>query len=196
LSRLEAGATVTCAAIIQALVLPGSDSLRNTLTRGCTLRYAMLRELYRPVPLQNNSDTLTYGCLSIKALSLLMPTASKSSSLSQGTPLNQKVAAPIKKSANKRPLVSPKNGALEMSQPVQPDAPAAAQKIAAPGEQPLFGADIGRRLRNLRHIKGLTLKDLADRTLCSESMLSKVGFFIDSAVNFHSLQQNAVLQID
>ena len=37
-----------------------------------------------------------------------------------------------------------------------------------------FGADIGRRIRNLRHIKGLTLKDLADRTACSESMLSKV----------------------
>lgn len=42
------------------------------------------------------------------------------------------------------------------------------------GEQPFFGPDIGRRIRNLRHIKGLTLKDLADRTLCSESMLSKV----------------------
>lgn len=44
----------------------------------------------------------------------------------------------------------------------------------ATGEQPFFGTDIGRRIRNLRHIKGLTLKDLADRTLCSESMLSKV----------------------
>jgi transcriptional regulator with XRE-family HTH domain len=44
----------------------------------------------------------------------------------------------------------------------------------SPGEQPVFGTDIGRRIRNLRHIKGLTLKDLADRTLCSESMLSKV----------------------
>lgn len=41
-------------------------------------------------------------------------------------------------------------------------------------EQAPFGADIGRRIRNLRHIKGLTLKDLADRTACSESMLSKV----------------------
>jgi transcriptional regulator with XRE-family HTH domain len=44
----------------------------------------------------------------------------------------------------------------------------------ATGEQPFVGPDIGRRIRNLRHIKGLTLKDLADRTLCSESMLSKV----------------------
>ena len=44
----------------------------------------------------------------------------------------------------------------------------------ATGEQQFVGPDIGRRLRNLRHIKGLTLKDLADRTLCSESMLSKV----------------------
>lgn len=44
----------------------------------------------------------------------------------------------------------------------------------ATGEQPFLGPDIGRRIRNLRHIKGLTLKDLADRTLCSESMLSKV----------------------
>ena len=41
-------------------------------------------------------------------------------------------------------------------------------------EQGLFGTDIGRRIRNLRHIKGLTLKDLAERTSCSESMLSKV----------------------
>jgi transcriptional regulator with XRE-family HTH domain len=41
-------------------------------------------------------------------------------------------------------------------------------------EQALYGDDIGRRIRNLRHIKGLTLKDLAERTLCSESMLSKV----------------------
>lgn len=41
-------------------------------------------------------------------------------------------------------------------------------------EQALFGADLGRRIRNLRHIKGLTLKDLAERTACSESMLSKV----------------------
>lgn len=40
-------------------------------------------------------------------------------------------------------------------------------------EQPLFG-DLGRRIRNLRHIKGLTLKELALRTECSESMLSKV----------------------
>lgn len=44
----------------------------------------------------------------------------------------------------------------------------------AASEQAPFGADIGRRIRNLRHIKGLTLKDLADRTACSESMLSKV----------------------
>jgi len=56
---------------------------------------------------------------------------------------------------------------------------ARASKAASParentGEQPFFGPDIGRRIRNLRHIKGLTLKDLADRTLCSESMLSKV----------------------
>ena len=41
-------------------------------------------------------------------------------------------------------------------------------------EEALYGDDIGRRIRNLRHIKGLTLKDLAERTLCSESMLSKV----------------------
>jgi transcriptional regulator with XRE-family HTH domain len=56
---------------------------------------------------------------------------------------------------------------------------ARASKAASParentGEQPFVGPDIGRRIRNLRHIKGLTLKDLADRTLCSESMLSKV----------------------
>lgn len=41
-------------------------------------------------------------------------------------------------------------------------------------ELALCGDDIGRRIRNLRHIKGLTLKDLAKRALCSESMLSKV----------------------
>lgn len=41
-------------------------------------------------------------------------------------------------------------------------------------EPALFGAGLGRRIRNLRHIKGLTLKELAERTLCSESMLSKV----------------------
>lgn len=45
---------------------------------------------------------------------------------------------------------------------------------AATVEPPPFGADLGRRIRNLRHIKGLTLKDLALRTECSESMLSKV----------------------
>lgn len=88
--------------------------------------------------------------------------------------MNQKAAAPIKKSANKRPLVTPEIDAPEMYQPVQPDSPATAEKMAAVSERPLFGANIGRRIRNLRHIKGLTLKDLADRALCSESMLSKV----------------------
>jgi transcriptional regulator with XRE-family HTH domain len=52
--------------------------------------------------------------------------------------------------------------------------PATQTDNVATGEPQCVGPDIGRRLRNLRHIKGLTLKDLADRTLCSESMLSKV----------------------
>lgn len=52
--------------------------------------------------------------------------------------------------------------------------PATPTDNVATGEPQCVGPDIGRRLRNLRHIKGLTLKDLADRTLCSESMLSKV----------------------
>ena len=103
-----------------------------------------------------------------------MPTATKSSRLSHGTPLSQKAATPIKKSANKRPSVAPGIGVSDMSQPVKPDSPVKAEKMAAVGEQLFFGADIGRRIRNLRHIKGLTLKDLADRAICSESMLSKV----------------------
>jgi len=53
-------------------------------------------------------------------------------------------------------------------------APATPTDNVPTGEPQFVGLDIGRRLRNLRHIKGLTLKDLADRTLCSESMLSKV----------------------
>jgi transcriptional regulator with XRE-family HTH domain len=52
--------------------------------------------------------------------------------------------------------------------------PATPTDNVATGEPQFVGPDMGRRLRNLRHIKGLTLKDLADRTLCSESMLSKV----------------------
>ena len=63
-----------------------------------------------------------------------------------------------------KPAVKPRTRASKATSPA----------LAVSGEQPFFGPDIGRRIRNLRHIKGLTLKDLADRTLCSESMLSKV----------------------
>jgi transcriptional regulator with XRE-family HTH domain len=37
-----------------------------------------------------------------------------------------------------------------------------------------LGDAIGRNLRRLRHIKGLTLKDLAERAQCSESLISKI----------------------
>lgn len=37
-----------------------------------------------------------------------------------------------------------------------------------------LGDTIGRNLRRLRYIKGLTLKELADRAQCSESLISKI----------------------
>lgn len=88
--------------------------------------------------------------------------------------MSPKAAMPIKKKANGDRLDTPNIGKSRISRIVEPPPPLTAGKIAELSEQPLFGADIGRRLRNLRHIKGLTLKDLADRTFCSESMLSKV----------------------
>lgn len=36
------------------------------------------------------------------------------------------------------------------------------------------GSNIGRSIRSLRHIKGFTLKDLAEKTSCSESLISKI----------------------
>ncbi|GEM_PF-370774 len=35
-------------------------------------------------------------------------------------------------------------------------------------------SNIGRSIRSLRHIKGFTLKDLANKTSCSESLISKI----------------------
>tara|TARA_B110000503_G_C7146774_1_gene413356 strand:+ start:1078 stop:1812 length:735 start_codon:yes stop_codon:yes gene_type:complete len=35
-------------------------------------------------------------------------------------------------------------------------------------------SNIGRSIRSLRHIKGFTLKDLAEKTNCSESLISKI----------------------
>lgn len=103
-----------------------------------------------------------------------MPTTSKSSRLSDDATLAGMRTASLKKSSEKRRLSTKDPRLGKLSQVEAPNVTAQAEKLAATGDPLFFGADIGRRIRNLRHIKGLTLKDLADRALCSESMLSKV----------------------
>lgn len=100
------------------------------------------------------------------ATSKRIPKANAKQKNSPGTPVEK---TPKQKTPSSRALAS-----KAVIQPRALASKAAPTAHAAPEEQPFFGPDIGRRIRNLRHIKGLTLKDLADRTLCSESMLSKV----------------------
>lgn len=100
------------------------------------------------------------------ATSKRVPKANAKQKNSPGTPVEK---TPKQKTPTSRALAS-----KAVNQPRALASKAAPTPHAAPEEQPFFGPDIGRRIRNLRHIKGLTLKDLADRTLCSESMLSKV----------------------
>lgn len=100
------------------------------------------------------------------ATSKKVPKANAKQKNSPGTPVEK---TPKQKTPTSRALAS-----KAVIQPRALASKAAPTPHAAAEEQPFFGPDIGRRIRNLRHIKGLTLKDLADRTLCSESMLSKV----------------------
>ena len=100
------------------------------------------------------------------ATSKRVPKANAKQKNSPGTPVEK---TPKQKTPTSRALAS-----KAVIQPRALASKAAPTPHAAAEEQPFFGPDIGRRIRNLRHIKGLTLKDLADRTLCSESMLSKV----------------------
>jgi transcriptional regulator with XRE-family HTH domain len=108
-----------------------------------------------------------------------------SATTKKSSPTGLKKANPPAKRLVKSVVKSVANSVLKSAVKKSSARDAQAVKIASPrrrataaaadtGESPLFGADIGRRIRNLRHIKGLTLKDLADRTACSESMLSKV----------------------
>lgn len=103
-----------------------------------------------------------------------MPKATSPRRPQTGAKAKDPTGTPIeKKSRSKTPA---KRGVASKSDiiPRQRASKAIASNDVDRGEQPFVGPDIGRRIRNLRHIKGLTLKDLADRTLCSESMLSKV----------------------
>lgn len=100
------------------------------------------------------------------ATSKKVPKSNAKQKNSPGTPVEK---TPKQKTPTSRALAS-----KAVIQPRALASKAAPTPHAAAEEQPFFGPDIGRRIRNLRHIKGLTLKDLADRTLCSESMLSKV----------------------
>lgn len=79
-------------------------------------------------------------------------------------PPNANLTEQAKKTIGKNTSVNSKNDA-DITQ---------AKNTIKVESSPIFSTDIGRRIRNLRRIKGLTLKDLADRTPCSESMLSKV----------------------
>ena len=100
------------------------------------------------------------------ATSKRVPKANAKQKNSPGTPVEKtpKQTTPTSRALASKAVIQPRALASK----------AAPTPHAAAEEQPFFGPDIGRRIRNLRHIKGLTLKDLADRTLCSESMLSKV----------------------
>ena len=103
-----------------------------------------------------------------------MPSDSQKSATENRQKLAPKLAKRVKKSTTQPltqvlPLAHPKT-----AKPLHKTSQATSPSNAGLDEPPLFGADIGRRIRNLRHIKGLTLKDLAVRTFCSESMLSKV----------------------
>jgi transcriptional regulator with XRE-family HTH domain len=98
------------------------------------------------------------------ATSKRVPKANAQQKSSPGTPVEKSPKQKTPTSLASKAVIQPRALASK----------AAPTPHAAPDEQPFFGPDIGRRIRNLRHIKGLTLKDLADRTLCSESMLSKV----------------------
>ena len=63
---------------------------------------------------------------------------------------------PPKKIVTKKKLVK----GLPESQPIE--------------SKPHADSNIGRSIRSLRHIKGFTLKDLAEKTNCSESLISKI----------------------
>ena len=86
----------------------------------------------------------------------------------------KELATRVKKSTTRPSLKAPPLALSKTAQPRQRKAQAASKSDVEREEPSLYGPDIGRRIRNLRHIKGLTLKDLAVRTFCSESMLSKV----------------------
>jgi transcriptional regulator with XRE-family HTH domain len=100
------------------------------------------------------------------ATSQIVPKAGDKQKSSTGTQVKKSTPpkTPTVRAVASKAVVKPRARALKAASPARGNT----------GEQPFFGPDIGRRIRNLRHIKGLTLKDLADRTLCSESMLSKV----------------------
>lgn len=103
-----------------------------------------------------------------------MPSDSQKSTLKSRL-MPEKTLAPRVKKTNTRPTLKALPLApRQTAKPRQKTSQATSQSNAGMEAPPLFGPDIGRRIRNLRHIKGLTLKDLAVRTFCSESMLSKV----------------------
>ena len=103
-----------------------------------------------------------------------MSTNSKLGKLSDSKVRVKTVLEPAGERKSKRPHSHFEIVPSALYRPAQPSPPTTTKKTKAAAKPIVFGADIGRRIRNLRHIKGLTLKDLAGRALCSESMLSKV----------------------
>jgi transcriptional regulator with XRE-family HTH domain len=103
-----------------------------------------------------------------------MPSDSQKSALKTRQLADKTLATRVKKTNTRPTLKALPLPPPQIEQPQQKKAKATAKSSVEREEPSLYGPDIGRRIRNLRHIKGLTLKDLAVRTFCSESMLSKV----------------------
>ena len=103
-----------------------------------------------------------------------MPSDSQKSALKTRQMADKTLATRVKKTTIRPTLKALPLAPPQIEKPQQKKAKATAKSSVEREEPSLYGPDIGRRIRNLRHIKGLTLKDLAVRTFCSESMLSKV----------------------
>ena len=91
-----------------------------------------------------------------------------------GTQQKSSPVTPVEDNARQKTLAKRGAASKAVIKPRPRASKATPTNNVATGEPQFVGPHIGRRIRNLRHITGLTLKDLADRTLCSESMLSKV----------------------
>lgn len=103
-----------------------------------------------------------------------MPSATPQKMLKKANEHQNSSGAPVEKKAKQKTPGAHVATSKSVTKPRSRPSGLKLSPNTAMKEQALYGDDIGRRIRNLRHIKGLTLKDLAERTLCSESMISKV----------------------